>query len=255
MPIGMIYMYKLFIQVFNNYILSINQFQGIKMVNIQTYDIRYTETMGKGTFVNISVSNTITSKLFQISVKFHYIVFWCRSPRDSLRSDGRHWWRDVGPLVPKDSPCVLCDQTQRQTPSPGQLCHVQTVPPYKDRGEVLWIDVPDDVPYWSLVESYRCVKIFTDLVYDFLSRTLCDPLPQPPSHISKRQPLQKNIYIVISIFKFYNLYAFIGKGIPVYNVETVRFLYREPLKLGVDDKRTNYTSFSGIGKYYVTAIR
>lgn len=77
MPIGMIYMYmyKLFIQVFNNYILSMNQFQGIKMVNIQTYDIRYTETMGKGTFVNISVSNTITSKLFQISVKFHYIVF------------------------------------------------------------------------------------------------------------------------------------------------------------------------------------
>lgn len=44
-------------------------------------------------------------------------------------------------------------------------------------------------------------------------------------------------------------------GIPVYNVETVRFLYREPLKLGVDDKRTNYTCFSGIGKYYVTAIR
>lgn len=42
-------MYKLFIQVFNNYILSMNQFQGIKMVNIQTYDIRYTETMGKGT--------------------------------------------------------------------------------------------------------------------------------------------------------------------------------------------------------------
>lgn len=41
----------------------------------------------------------------------------------------------------------------------------------------------------------------------------------------------------------------------MYNVETVRFLYREPLKLGVDDKRTNYTSFSGIGKYYVTAIR
>lgn len=81
------------------------------------------------------------------------------------------------------------------------------------------------------------------------------PSPQPPSHIAKRQPLQKNIYIVISIFKFYNLYAFIGKGIPVYNVETVRFLYREPLKLGVDDKRTNYTSFSGIGKYYVTAIR
>lgn len=76
MPIGMIYMYKLFIQVFNNYILSMNQFQGIKMVNIQTYDIRYTETMGKGTFVlNISVSNAITSKLFQISVKFHYIVF------------------------------------------------------------------------------------------------------------------------------------------------------------------------------------
>lgn len=71
-------MYKLFIQVFNNYILSMNQFQGIKMVNIQTYDIRYTETMGKGTFeehVNISLSNTITSKLFQISVKFHYIVF------------------------------------------------------------------------------------------------------------------------------------------------------------------------------------
>lgn len=96
--------------------------------------------------------------------------------------------------------------------------------------------------------------MFTDLVYDFLSRTLCDPLPQPPSHIAKRQPLQKNKYIVISIFKFYNLYAFIGKGIPVYNVETVRFLYREPLKLGVDDKRTNYTSFSGIGKYYVTAI-
>lgn len=62
-------MYKLFIQVFNNYILSMNQFQGIKMVNIQTYDIRYTD------FVNISVSNTITSKLFQISVKFHYIVF------------------------------------------------------------------------------------------------------------------------------------------------------------------------------------
>lgn len=60
MPIGMIYMYKLFIQVFNNYILSMNQFQGIKMVNIQTYDIRYTETMGKGTFVNISVSNAIT---------------------------------------------------------------------------------------------------------------------------------------------------------------------------------------------------
>lgn len=73
MPIGMIYMYKLFIQVFNNYILSMNQFQGIIMVNIQTYDIRYTETMGKGTFVNISVSNAI--KLFQISVKFHYIVF------------------------------------------------------------------------------------------------------------------------------------------------------------------------------------
>lgn len=71
-------MYKLFIQVFNNYILSMNQFQGIKMVNIQTYDIRYTETMGKGTFEvhgNISLSNTITSKLFQISVKFHYIVF------------------------------------------------------------------------------------------------------------------------------------------------------------------------------------
>lgn len=249
MPIGMIYMYKLFIQVFNNYILSTNQFQGIKMVNIQTYDIRYTETMGKGTFVNISVSNTITSKLFQISVKFHYIVFWCRSPWDSLRSDGRHWWRDVGPLVPKDSPCVLCDQTQRQTPSPGQLCHVQTVPPYKDRGEVLWIDVPDDVPYWSLVESYRCVKMI------FYHELYVTPSPQPPSHIAKRQPLQKNIYIVISIFKFYNLYAFIGKGIPVYNVETVRFLYREPLKLGVDDKRTNYTSFSGIGKYYVTAIR
>lgn len=200
MPIGMIYMYKLFIQVFNNYILSMNQFQGIKMVNIQTYDIRYTETMGKGTFVNISVSNAITSKLFQISVKFHYIVFLCRSPRDSLRSDGRHWWRDVGPLVPKDSPCVLCDQTQRQTPSPGQLCHVQTVPPYKDRGEVLWIDVPDDVPYWSLVESYRCVKIFTDLVYDFLSRTLCDPLPPSPHPISQRDSPSKKIYILLYLY-------------------------------------------------------
>ncbi|XP_056012775.1 uncharacterized protein LOC130052314 [Ostrea edulis] len=44
-------------------------------------------------------------------------------------------------------------------------------------------------------------------------------------------------------------------GIPVYSVETVRFLYREPLKLGVDDTRTNYTSFKGVGKYYVTAVR
>lgn len=35
-----------------------NPFQGIKMVNIQTYDVQYTETMGKGTFevqVNISL--------------------------------------------------------------------------------------------------------------------------------------------------------------------------------------------------------
>lgn len=52
-----------------------------------------------------------------------------------------------------------------------------------------------------------------------------------------------------------NLCVFIDLGIPVYSVETVRFLYREPLKLGVDDKRTNYTCFNGTGKYYVTAIR
>lgn len=57
------------------------------------------------------------------------------------------------------------------------------------------------------------------------------------------------------IFKFYNLYVFIGKGILVYNVEMVRFFYREFLKLGVDDKRINYISFSGIGKYYVIVIR
>lgn len=52
-----------------------------------------------------------------------------------------------------------------------------------------------------------------------------------------------------------NLCVFIDLGIPVYSVETVRFLYREPLKLGVDDKRTNYTCFNGTGKHYVTAIR
>nr|XP_022315782.1 uncharacterized protein LOC111119665 [Crassostrea virginica] len=44
-------------------------------------------------------------------------------------------------------------------------------------------------------------------------------------------------------------------GIPVYNVETVRFLYRQPLRLGVDDSRSNYTCFRGTGKYFVTAVR
>lgn len=44
------------------------------MVNIQTYDVRYTETMGKATFevqVNIILTNTVNVKI--ISVKFYYI--------------------------------------------------------------------------------------------------------------------------------------------------------------------------------------
>lgn len=60
---------------FINYSLSMNSFQGIKMVNIQTYDVRYTETMGKGTFevqVNIILTNTVNFKI--ISVKFYCIL-------------------------------------------------------------------------------------------------------------------------------------------------------------------------------------
>ncbi|XP_062599010.1 uncharacterized protein LOC134260481 [Saccostrea cucullata] len=44
-------------------------------------------------------------------------------------------------------------------------------------------------------------------------------------------------------------------GIPSYKVETVKFLYRESLKSAVDATRTYYTSFKGVGKYYVTAVR
>lgn len=67
--------------------------------------------------------------------------------------------------------------------------------------------------------------------------------------------VKRQFFLKIYILKCYNLYVFIDKGILVYNVEIVRFFYREFLKLGVDDKRINYISFSGIGKYYVIVIR
>lgn len=219
------------------------------MVNIQTYDVRYTETMGKGTFevqVNIILTNTVNVKI--ISVKFYLYSY-------------------AGRLE------ILSDQTDDIDDGMSDRLFLKTLrvfyvtkPSVKPPSQVSFVTSKLFLPVRTGERSFESMSQTMFRIEAWLKVTgvsllllvLCMIFPRiripklwvnPPPNL-KGTPMH-------DFFKknHINLCVFIDLGIPVYSVETVRFLYREPLKLGVDDKRTNYTCFNGTGKHYVTAIR
>lgn len=220
-----------------NELKCLDAFQAIRMVNIQSFDVRYKEEMGK---MSLLAEFWYSYVMFRYQFLFLFVsVHHNRWSRDPFWTNRRHWrWNDR-PFISQYTPGILRDGTQSSTPTTNQLHHFQVISPSPDRREIFRIDVTDNVSYWSLAEShwYNFVTFkLQSVVFEFRTERVfnmdCNQI--------------EIVYIRISFLK---------TGIPVYSVETVRFLYREPLKLGVDDTRTNYTSFKGVGKYYVTAVR
>lgn len=71
--------------------------------------------------------------------------------------------------------------------------------------------------------------------------------------------IYKSVYgIANELTRFFFLHSFVlpsVQGSPIYNVETVSYLFNEHSSSGVDASKSSVVSPVGVGKHFVTAIR